>query len=104
MQLVEDGQPIMGNGLCFLCETQCDRRFAVINTGYHFDPDYHSPLVGPKYVCEFCAGELGRLVGLVKPEENEPVVKEVVVNKTDEFIQKVSRDIAALRKEVAKAT
>lgn len=91
MQLVEDGQHMDGNGLCFLCETAVDRRQAVVNTRFPFDPDFHHPLVGMKYVCEHCVRAMAELLGL--GDVAAPTVIEVQVDKTPDILKRIEKQL-----------
>jgi hypothetical protein len=70
MHLVEDNHPMEGGGLCFLCEGYIDRdHYKVVDTGKLYDPPFHSPLVGRKYVCQGCGETIGKLLGMVPNDE-----------------------------------
>lgn len=102
MQLVEEGQNHFGSGRCFICETACDWTRKVVNTRYHYDPEFQSPLVGPKYVCEFCASALAEAIGYVngaKVAEQEAKVAE-----QEAQLKAIKSQVNSLGRQINKAT
>lgn len=76
MYVVDPAHGLSGQGLCFICEKAIDHpREKAIRTGHEFDPLFHTPLVGDKYVCQGCAETLALTLGWISPDQAE-VLKE----------------------------
>ncbi len=71
MRIVGTDERLQGFGICFLCQDYIsigEGQNIAINTGYEFDPDFQSPLVGDKYCCGSCARALADTMGWVSPD------------------------------------
>lgn len=76
MYVVDPDHGLAGQGLCFICEKAIDHpKEKAIRTGHEFDPLFHTPLAGDKYVCQGCAETLALTLGFISPGEAE-VLKE----------------------------
>lgn len=68
MDVVRPEHRLDGQGLCFICEKAIDHpREAAIRTGHDFDPLFHTPLVGDKYLCQGCAEGGAAALGWISP-------------------------------------
>lgn len=69
MDVVRPEHRLDGQGLCFICEKAIDHpREAALRTGHDFDPMFHTPLVGDKYLCQGCAENAAAALGWISPE------------------------------------
>lgn len=76
MNVVDPNHRLDGQGLCFICEKAIDHpKEKAIRTGHDFDPLFHTPLAGDKYVCQGCAETLAMTLGYISPDQAE-VLKE----------------------------
>ena len=70
MEVVRPEHRLDGQGLCFICEKAIDHpREAAIRTGHDFDPLFHTPLVGDKYICQSCAEDGAAALGWISPDK-----------------------------------
>lgn len=77
MYVVDPDHTLSGQGLCFICEKAIDHpREKAIRTGHDFDPLFHTPLVGDKYVCESCADDLAQALGYISPGTAEMLIRQ----------------------------
>ena len=76
MYVVDSAHGLSGQGLCFLCEKAIDHpKEKAIRTGHEFDPLFHTPLAGDKYVCEGCVHTLASVLGYITPEQAETLAE-----------------------------
>jgi hypothetical protein len=72
MHVVDPDHTLSGQGLCFICEKAIDHpKEKAIRTGHDFDPLFHTPLAGDKFVCQSCADTMAQVLGYVSPDQAE---------------------------------
>lgn len=70
MHVVDPDHTLSGQGLCFICEKAIDHpKEKAIRTGHDFDPLFHTPLAGDKFVCQSCADDLAHTLGYISPDQ-----------------------------------
>lgn len=88
-------RPLKEPGICFICEATPQQDVErVVNTMRYFTPGPITKLSGTKYVCEGCATDLGKSMGLVDRDQYDDVC-DLVSSLTQEIIEK-DRKLSAL--------
>lgn len=87
MNVVDPNHRLDGQGLCFICEKAIDHpKEKAVRTGHDFDPLFHTPLAGDKYLCQGCIETSASTLGWISPDQAE-VLKEAAAFAETRFHQ-----------------
>lgn len=87
MNVVDPNHRLDGQGLCFICEKAIDHpKEKAVRTGHDFDPLFHTPLAGDKYLCQGCIETSASTLGWISPDQAE-VLKEAAAFAKTRFRQ-----------------